>query len=154
MTITLLYILKRNTIHCQVPWLPELFALSEDLKLLEDVMTREAGLTGEELEAYKYSYRNYQAWRGALNLYRASFSKKSAEFWSSEEMKRRIRNIRVRTLQIFGTADAYLTEAAARASHKFVPDHQLRLLEGVSHWVQHQQPHQVNTIIKQFLDSR
>ena len=137
---------------CQVPCLPELFALSEDLKLLEDVMT-EAGLNREELEAYKYSYRNYQAWRGAFNLYRASFSAKSAKFWSSEEMKRRIRNIRVRTLQIFGTEDAYLTEAAARSSHQFVPDHQLRLLQGVSHWVQHQQPHQVNTIIKQFLDT-
>ena len=114
----------------------------------------EAGLSSEELEAYKYSYRNFQAWTGAFNLYRASFSKKSAEFWSSEEMKRKIRNIGVRTLQIFGTDDAYLTEAAARSSHHFVSDHELRLLEGVSHWVQHQQPHQVNTIIKQFLDSR
>lgn len=138
---------------CQVPWLPELFALSEDMKLLEDVMT-EAGLNSEELEAYKYSYRDYQAWTGAFNLYRASFSKKSAKFWSSEEMKRKIRNIGVRTLQIFGTDDAYLTEAAARSSHQFVSDHELRLLEGVSHWVQHQQPHQVNTIIKQFLESR
>ena len=112
----------------------------------------EAGLTGEELEAYKYTYRNFRAWTGAFNLYRASFSEASGRFWTSEEMKRRIRNIRVRTLQIFGTEDAYLTEAAARASHKFVPDHELRLLAGVSHWVQHQQPDQVNTLIQQFLD--
>ena len=66
-------------------------------------------------------------------------------------MKRRIRNIRVRTLQIFGTEDAYLTVTAARNSQKYVPDHHLKLLEGVSHWVQHEAPDQVNRIMEEFL---
>ena len=110
-----------------------------------------AGLTTEELEAYKYSFRNFRAWTGPINLYRASFTEKTAKFWASDEMKRRIRKIDVRTLHIFGTKDDYLTVAAARITEKYVPDYQLRLLEGVSHWVQHQHPDQVNRLMEDFL---
>ena len=140
------------TLLCQVPFFPELFALSEDMKLLEIAMSS-AGLTTEELEAYKYSYRNSRAWSGAFNLYRAAFTEKTAKFWASDEMKRRIRKIEVRTLHIFGTKDDYLTVKAARISEKYVPDYQLRLLEGVSHWVQHEEPDQVNSIMERFLSS-
>ena len=112
-----------------------------------------AGLTTEELEAYKYSFRNFRAWTGAINLYRASFTEKTAKFWASDEMKRRIRKIEVRTLHIFGTKDDYLTVKAARISEKYVPDYQLRLLEGVSHWVQHEASDRANTIMEEFLES-
>ena len=96
-----------------------------------------AGLTTEELEAYKYSFRNFRAWTGPINLYRASFTEKTAKFWASDEMKRRIRKIDVRTLHIFGTNDDFLPLSAAKNSKKYVPDYQLRLLEGVSHSAHH-----------------
>ena len=138
------------TFPIEVPWLPELFALAEDMRLLETTL-RAAGTSAQEIEAYKYSYRNCRAWSSAFNLYRAAFRQRSVKFWASDEMEKKIRNIRVRTLQIFGTEDAYLTVTAAKNSHKFVPDHQLRLLEGVSHWVQHQHPDQVNRLMEDFL---
>ena len=57
----------------------------------------------------------------------------------------------MRTLQIFGTADKYLAVQAAEESAKYVQDHRLELLPGVSHWVQQEQPERVNAIMEDFL---
>ena len=63
-------------------------------------------------------------------------------------------NIKVRTLQIFGTADTALSVAAAKDSAAWVEDHRLELLEGVSHWVQEQDPEKVNSIMESFLEEK
>ena len=65
--------------------------------------------------------------------------------------RQNIEHIRVRTLQIFGTGDKYLTLRAAEDSAKYVQDHQLQLMDGVSHWVQQEEPERVNAIIADFL---
>ena len=86
-----------------------------------------------------------------MNLYRASFTQKTIKFWAQPETRSKIRNIRVRTLQIFGTADKYLAVRAAQDSAQYVRDHRLELLPGVSHWVQQEQPERVNSIMEDFL---
>ena len=56
-----------NTYHIypfihQVPWLPELFAMAEDMRVLDEMLA-DGGLKvgSEEVEAYKYNYRyNYK----------------------------------------------------------------------------------------------
>lgn len=42
----------------KVPWLPELFAMAEDMKVLERMLA-DGGLeaSSDEVEAYKYTYR-------------------------------------------------------------------------------------------------
>ena len=42
----------------QVPWLPELFAMAEDMRVLEEMLA-DGGLKvgSKEVEAYKYNYR-------------------------------------------------------------------------------------------------
>ena len=42
----------------QVPWLPELFAMAEDMRVLDEMLA-DGGLKvgSEEVEAYKYNYR-------------------------------------------------------------------------------------------------
>lgn len=42
----------------KVPWLPELFAMAEDMKVLEEMLA-DGGLeaSSDEVEAYKYTYR-------------------------------------------------------------------------------------------------
>ena len=42
----------------QVPWLPELFAMAEDMKVLESMLA-DGGLeaSSDDVEAYKYTYR-------------------------------------------------------------------------------------------------
>ena len=39
----------------------------------------------------------------------------------------------------------------ARNTAKYVPDHKLELLDGVSHWVQQQEPDKVNKLMHDFL---
>ena len=57
----------------------------------------------------------------------------------------------LRTLHIFGAADTAISVAPARSSAAWVEDYSLELLEGVSHWVQEQEPDRVNTLIQQFI---
>ena len=56
-----------------------------------------------------------------------------------------------RTLHIFGAGDTAISVAPAQSSAAWVEDYSLHLLEGVSHWVQEQEPDRVNTIIQQFI---
>jgi len=142
-------------IFFQVPWLPELFAMAEDMKTLED-MLKDGGMDvgSEEIEAYKYTYRDFNQWNSAINIYRASFTAKTRNFWEDSQIKQKICNIQVRTLQIFGTGDKYLSEIGALNSNKYVADHQLELLNGVSHWVQQHDPETVNKLMMDFLNGK
>ena len=47
-----------NLCILKVPWLPELFAMAEDMKVLERMLA-DGGLeaSSDEVEAYKYTYR-------------------------------------------------------------------------------------------------
>ena len=50
----------------------------------------------EEMEAYKYTFRNCRQWTSAINLYRGAFTNKSKDFWADPATKQKIRNIKVR----------------------------------------------------------
>ena len=56
-----------------------------------------------------------------------------------------------RTLHIFGAADTAISVSPARSSASWVEDYTLDLLEGVSHWVQEQEPQRVNKLIEEFI---
>ena len=129
--------------------------MSEDMERLVD-MLKDGDIEdgSEEVEAYKYTYRNFNHWKSAINIYRASFTDKTRHFWADPQIKQKFRNIQVRTLQIFGTGDKYLSDTGARNSHKYVKDHQLELLDGVSHWVQQQDPDKVNQLMMNFLGGK
>ena len=75
----------------KVPWLPELFAMAEDMKTLED-MLKDGGMDvgSEEIEAYKYTYRDFNQWNSAINIYRASFTAKTRNFWEDSQIKQKI----------------------------------------------------------------
>jgi len=139
----------------QVPWLPELFAMSQDMVILES-MLKDGNIDAESevMEAYKYTFRNCRQWTSAINLYRGSFTNKTKEFWADPAIKQKIRNIKVRTLQIFGTEDKYISEVGAVNSKKYVSDHTLELLNGVSHWVQQEEPDKVNKLMHDFLSKK
>ena len=139
-------------IFFQCPILPELNALSEDMQFLGGMLA-DSGLDkdSEEVQAYKYAFREFRTWTAGMNYYRCALTKASAEFWKDEAIKQKIRSIKVRTLQIYGTGDKYLTLAGAEGSAKYVEDHRLEVLEGVSHWVQQEAPDQVNALIENFM---
>ena len=118
----------------------------------------------ETLEAYKYAFKDFTAWNRPLNYYRMTTTKKFKEFLTINKDRFKIG---VRTLQIFGTADTALSVGAAKLGNAFLrlkyelvediyaktllSDGRLELLEGVSHWVQEEEPEKVNSLISNFL---
>lgn len=136
-------------IFFQCPILPELNCMSEDMGFFNKIFA-EADLHKDEdlLEAFKYAFRDFKTWNRTINYYRSliqNSEKNKAEFGKL------YKNIKVRTLVIFGTGDKYLSVAAAKYSAKYVEDLQLELLEGVSHWVQQEAPEKVNALIQKFI---
>ena len=86
-----------------------------------------------------------------MNYYCCALTKASLEFWTDRAVQQKRRSIKGRTLHICGTGDKYLTLAGAGGSFEYVEDHKLEVLEGVSHWVQHEAPGQVNALIENFM---
>ena len=134
----------------QVPVLPELFTLMEDVAIMNANMKDAQEKDPDVLEAFKYVFKDFTAWNRGINYYRAALSNKGRKF--SLSIRTKLSSIEVRTLHIFGTADKYLGVEAAQASKKYVKNYQLELLEGVSHWVQQEEPDKVNKIMESFLN--
>jgi len=134
----------------QCPIIPELNCLAEDMAFFKRLLYKDAGLEGDEelLEAYKYAFRDFQTWNRSINYYR-SFVRNEDKIMTDYGAK--LRDIKVPTLAIFGTADTALSVSAARDSAKYVRDYKLELLEGISHWVQQQAPEDVNRLIEDFI---
>jgi len=135
----------------QCPVLPELFTLMEDVKIMNGNMKDAKEKDPEVLEAYKYVFQDFKAWNRGINYYRAVLTNKGMEF--SRTIRPKLSSIEVRTLHIFGTGDKYLGLEAAQKSCKYVKNYQLELLEGVSHWVQQEEPDRVNKIMETFLSN-
>ena len=57
-------------------------------------------------------------------------------------------------LLIWGCQDAALGEPLADASGLYCSDFQLKKLRNASHWVQQDEPHEVNALMESFLNSK
>jgi pimeloyl-ACP methyl ester carboxylesterase len=60
----------------------------------------------------------------------------------------------VPTLQIWGTADKYLSLSSAKGGAKYNDDFEEVYLDGVSHFVQSERPELVNAAMEKYLDAR
>jgi len=131
----------------QTPVMPELNMLADDMAVFNlffrDVPSNK---DPEILEAYKYAYKDFKTWNRTINYYRGTTFKEGIDWMEKGDW-----TIKVRTLQIFGTGDTAISVTPAKNSSKYVPDYTLELLDGVSHWVQEQEPERVNKLIENFI---
>jgi len=134
----------------QCPILPELNMMAEDMASFTRLFKDNPNNDDAVKEAYKFAFRDYATWNRTINYYRCTTMKIFEDFIKDNKSKFKIK---VRTLQIFGAADTALSVAAAKDSAAWVEDHKLELLEGVSHWVQEQEPDKVNTLIEKFIEN-
>lgn len=58
------------------------------------------------------------------------------------------------TLIIWGTNDGALDKKLAELSGRFVENVTVEYIEGASHWVQQEEPHQFNSLMRQFLSDK
>ena len=94
-----------------------------------------------------YIYVNFhfaETITATINYYRCAFQYK--EVGQSFDMK-----IKVPVASIFGTADKYLSVAAAEGSKDFIEDFKQTFIDGASHWVHMEKPDQVNQIMEKYL---
>eukprot|EP00090_Calanus_glacialis_P006426 TRINITY_DN15009_c0_g1_i1.p1 TRINITY_DN15009_c0_g1~~TRINITY_DN15009_c0_g1_i1.p1 ORF type:complete len:340 (-),score=66.59 TRINITY_DN15009_c0_g1_i1:155-1174(-) len=137
-------------IFFQCPVLPELSMMAEDMASFNRLFKDNPNNDEKVKEAYRFAFRDYKTWNSTINIYRCTTMKMWGDFFKANKDKFKIK---VRTLHIFGTADTALSVAAAKDSAAFVEDYRLELLEGVSHWVQEQEPEKVNSLIEKFLET-
>jgi pimeloyl-ACP methyl ester carboxylesterase len=131
-----------------LPWVPEFIPHRRDWALLVRVLrnTSPPGVFSDsDLEGYKESWARKDALTGMLNWYRATL-RLSLKLALDPKASR----VKVSTLLIWGKNDQFVGEAMARESLQYCDDGHLEMLETATHWVQHEQPAQVNTLLSQF----
>ena len=132
----------------QLPLLPEFILRRRDWRLLVQVLrntSHPAVFSDPDLEQYKESWRKKGALTAMLNWYRAALWRPSKFALDSEASR-----VKVPALLIWGKNDQFMDEALARASLQYCDDGHLEILETATHWVQHENPAQVNTLLSQF----
>jgi len=132
----------------QLPWLPELILRRRDWALLVRVLrdtSPPAVFSDPDLEQYKESWAKKGALTAMLNWYRAALLRPS-KFALDPEASR----VKVPTLLIWGKNDQFASETMARESLRYCDDGHLEILETATHWVQHEEPGQVNTLLSEF----
>ncbi len=132
----------------QLPWLPERTLRRRDWALLVRVLrnTSPPGVFSDlDLEQYKTSWAKKDALTAMLNWYRAALLR-SSKFALDSKASR----VKVPALLIWGKNDQFLDEAMARESLQYCDDGHLEMFETATHWVQHEKPAHVNTLLSQF----
>jgi pimeloyl-ACP methyl ester carboxylesterase len=109
----------------QLPFLPETALLAGHGALLRRALSR-GGLPAEAVDRYVARMREPGALSAALNWYRALP-------WSARDP---VGKVRVPTLHVWSTGDAFLGRAATEATARFVDGpYRLEVLDGVPHWI-------------------
>ncbi|ESO07815.1 hypothetical protein HELRODRAFT_75829 [Helobdella robusta] len=135
----------------QLPLLPIVSLQMNDLSFIEDILTKKpfgchaGAFTGEDIEAFKYTFAEYSDLCGPVNYYRAAMRYSSL---SLEPLNK----IKVPTLIIWGTEDQALDTELADKSKEFCDLCIVKYVEGASHWVQQDNPDDVNSLIECFLN--
>jgi len=109
----------------QLPMLPEQLILAREAAALRRMLSR-GGLPDAAVERYVRRMREPGALSAALGWYRAIP-------WSARQ---RVGTIRVPTLHLWSTGDAFLGRAATEDTARFVDaPYRLEVLPGVGHWI-------------------
>jgi pimeloyl-ACP methyl ester carboxylesterase len=132
----------------QLPWLPEWLLRRADHALLERMLRRQprrpGAFTDEDIAHYKRALGQPGAATATLNYYRAAMR-------SSREVGRALRPVAMPVLLIWGEHDPYLGIRMTNGLERWVADLRIERLPDASHWVQNDQPEQVNRLLCAFL---
>lgn len=129
----------------QIPVIPEMLVKAFNFKLLERSLTtssRPGTFLPENLSVYKQAWKQPGAITAMLSWYRATK-------YSSFKFKP---TIEVPTLMLWGKKDKFLGEELALPSIEMCINGQLIFLNKASHWLHHEEPDRVNSLILNFLE--
>ncbi len=129
----------------QLPWVPEAATRVANwragVKALQG-SSRPGTFTAEDLARYRLAWGRPGAFTGMLNWYRAML----------QRPPKRVNDVRVQvpTFIIWGMQDMFLDYEMVEPSISLCADGRYRLIPEATHWVQHEEPEQVNQQLTQF----
>lgn len=128
----------------QLPFFPEIVALSDDLKVLTIAHKHlyQRGVKDEYLEAYKYSFCRQEDWTGPMNYYRNLPYIRVCE--TSEQVK-------VKTLLVQGDKNYNINLEGVIRSTEYCEKFLLRVIKGAGHFPHQENPDLFNREILKFL---
>lgn len=129
----------------QLPWLPERMLRARNWRALVDQMvtsSRTGTFRRAEIETYRAAWSRPGAMQAMVNWYRALFRQRPERLPSSR--------IEVPTLVIWGKRDKFLRHQLAEASMDLCDNGRLVIIDNATHWVQHEEPEQVNRLLLDF----
>jgi pimeloyl-ACP methyl ester carboxylesterase len=131
----------------QIPYFPEFFMRQNNWRLLVQSMrasSRPGTFTDSDFDLYRKAWSQPGAFTAMLNWYRALFQTRSVRLPSSR--------IRVPTLMIWGAQDKFVGRELAQPSVDLCDEGRLEFIEQATHWVHHEEPERVNTLMKEFFN--
>lgn len=130
----------------QLPWLPEkairLLASNRRTDPLP-ASSRPGTFSDADLARYRHSWQLPGALTGMVNWYRATLR-------YPNELPRQPR-VKGPVLIIWGKQDRFLLSQGAEASLRICDNGRLEFIPEATHWVQHEEPDQVNRLILDFI---
>lgn len=129
----------------QLPRLPEWMLSRKQARSLETKLKKTGAFSQEELTYYKQAWQQPGAIHGMINWYRAALQK------PPKPTGRAL--ISPPTLIIWGMNDLYLQTEMAAQSLNYCAQGKLELIEDATHWVQHEKPERVNSLIQSFISA-
>ena len=136
----------------QLPWLPEVLLSRNNAnaigRMLNGSALQKAAFPPEVTAHYRKAMSKPGAMTAALNYYRQLFRHLPNLPGSSSEQEA---HITAPTLVIWGEHDIALDIALTHGLEQWVDDLQLQYLPESGHWVQQEQPEQVNDLLLTFL---
>jgi pimeloyl-ACP methyl ester carboxylesterase len=137
-----------------LPWLPESLLRRGNGRAAAELIRRTsrdpARFPDDILEIYRANAARPGGLTAMLNWYRAAFRGGKIRRYSG----RNASIIRVPTLFLWGDADVALSLRTTRGTEQYVSDLTLRVLPGVSHWIQQEAPEAVNAMLEAWLNGR
>lgn len=128
----------------QIPMLPEWASRAFDFALLQQSMLKTANkgtFSEEDIATYKKAWRQPGALTATINWYRAyKYNTLSTAG-----------TLQLPVLLIWGRKDQFLLHQMAQDSIDKCTNGKLVMVENATHWIHHEHPHLVNTLIEDFI---
>ncbi|SEV93829.1 alpha/beta fold hydrolase [Natrinema salifodinae] len=131
----------------QLPWLPERICRYDDYRLLERALRGTAApgtFSDDDLARYRRAWDRAGALTGMLNWYRAA-----ARYPPRPSTER----VDAPTLVVWGADDVALVSSLAVDSAQFCRDSRVEVLPETSHWVPHEKPARLATLLREHFGS-
>ncbi|MEO0871887.1 MAG: alpha/beta hydrolase [Pseudomonadota bacterium] len=132
----------------QIPWLPETVLRMGGAKrigaILKNTSCKPENFGPEVTRVYREAASRPGATRAMVNYYRALMRDRGA--YTNTHGR-----VEVPTLMVWGDQDVALDVRGTEGTEEWVPDFTLKRLPHASHWVQQDEPGEVNAILKQWL---